>query len=239
MNPGFQHPDVTTLQKFLRAEGFLASTTVPTGVFDTPTITAVKAYQLRNNITTAGAPELTGYGLVGSKTRTAINAVIAQKYTERIIQTTAPSAPVAPVITAPVGGTGTNRLILPRMTTMLNPGSRHPEVVTLQKFLRAEGFLDPLLPVGYFGQATMKALQAFQLKYAITTVGVPGVTGYGVAGSKTLDKINAIIAQKYSATSSSATMTQEQMLALIAQLIEQVKQLQAQLLVIQQNKTAR
>ena len=66
--------DVTRLQQFLVAGGFL---TMPTGVafgtFGNLTEAAVQAFQIQHSIVSSGTPDTTGYGRVGPLTITAIN----------------------------------------------------------------------------------------------------------------------------------------------------------------------
>jgi hypothetical protein len=132
-----------------------------------------------------------------------------------------------------IASSSISTLILQPIRTLLNPGSRHPDVVLLQQFLRAEGFLNPLLPLGYYGPATMEAVKSFQLKHAITSIGAPRVTGYGFVGSKTRGVINILIEQKYHGEQATSAMTKLEMEARIMELLEYVRQLQAKLLTIQ------
>ena len=69
-------------------------------------------------------------------------------------------------------------------------GQSGPEVVALQDCLRYEGvFPSNADSTGLFGAITKKAVQDFQLKYAITTV---GSTGYGRVGPKTRAQLNLL-----------------------------------------------
>jgi hypothetical protein len=118
-----------------------------------------------------------------------------------------PTVVQVPISTAGSGGTGTttcptfssypslnpNHSTLNPLSSLLNPGSRNTNVTNLQNFLISQNLLSPDSATGFYGSLTTKAVQAFQLKYAITTVGTPGTTGYGVVGSKTRAKINQMI----------------------------------------------
>ena len=63
-------------------------------------------------------------------------------------------------------------------------------MVALQDCLKYEGvFPSNADSTGLFGAITKKAVQDFQLKYAITTV---GSTGYGRVGPKTRAQLNLL-----------------------------------------------
>jgi hypothetical protein len=69
-----------------------------------------------------------------------------------------------------------------------------PEVIALQDCLKYEGlFPTNIASTGYFGAVTKKAVQAFQLKYGITTAANPA--GFGRVGPKTRAKLNEIYGQ--------------------------------------------
>ncbi|MBI5456729.1 peptidoglycan-binding protein [Candidatus Kaiserbacteria bacterium] len=73
---GSRGGDVAGVQNFLIAQKDLAAGN-NTGYFGTLTETAVKSFQRRNNIVSSGTPGTTGYGLVGAKTRAAIQRACA------------------------------------------------------------------------------------------------------------------------------------------------------------------
>ena len=70
---GASGSEVTSLQHFLVDEGELFSDAV-TGTFGPLTETAVKDWQASKHIVSTGSATSTGWGVVGTKTRTAINA---------------------------------------------------------------------------------------------------------------------------------------------------------------------
>ena len=70
LSKGMSGADVTTLQTFLIAQGFLSATA--TGYFGPLTEAAVRRYQAAQNIVSSGTPATTGYGAVGPRTRAAI-----------------------------------------------------------------------------------------------------------------------------------------------------------------------
>ncbi len=87
-----------------------------------------------------------------------------------------PSAPT--VVPTAVGKAG-------KITKNLNPGSKDPEVISLQTFLESKGFLT--MPVGvtkgYFGQGTKAALIKYQKS--------AGIAQTGTVGPKTRAAINS------------------------------------------------
>lgn len=82
-------------------------------------------------------------------------------------------------------------------TKTLSVGSSGQEVLLLQKFLNNSGFL--IVPSGpgskgnettFFGNATQKALQAYQCSKKIVCEGTPLSTGYGLVGKTTRMNLN-------------------------------------------------
>ena len=71
MNFGVRHAQVTCLQNFLRANGYM--TALSTGYFGTMTRAGVQAFQVQKGIAVSGGA---GYGLVGPMTRASINATL-------------------------------------------------------------------------------------------------------------------------------------------------------------------
>jgi peptidoglycan hydrolase-like protein with peptidoglycan-binding domain len=136
---------------------------------------------------------------------------------------------------------GTIQTINPLVPLVLTlaPGISSPEIYNLQRSLSAFGFLNSGNIDGSYNSITTKAVQDFQLKYKIVQ---PQIYGFGLVGPKTKAKINELILvynsqikypQSYigsggtsAASSSSAKITREQ---LVAQIREQIKKLQEQL----------
>lgn len=80
--------------------------------------------------------------------------------------------------------------ILPVFTKTLTRGSRGIEVTRLQTLLAKDASVYPEGQVtGYYGPATVRAVQRFQVKYAIAK---PGSAGYGVVGPATRLKLNEL-----------------------------------------------
>jgi len=69
---GLRNDQVSALQSILAAHGYLTSTAT-TGFFGNLTLQAVQKFQCDNSIACSGAP---GWGIVGPKTRTALNALM-------------------------------------------------------------------------------------------------------------------------------------------------------------------
>ena len=126
---------------------------------------------------------------------TALQTLLAQAHSQGLITTefrnqvltgigaslTVPTtpAPASPLLTAP-------------FTQPLSLGNSGSEVTRLQTFLKNQGsaIYPEGLITGYFGQATLRAVQRFQVQYNIAH---PGDTGYGLVGPATRAKINALL----------------------------------------------
>src|SRR3989344_675874 len=109
-------------------------------------------------------------------------------------QIVALQAAIASLSGAGVSSSVTVRIIFTKNITV---GSRHSEVKNLQIVLNSDvdtkvassGAGSPGKETTYFGPATKKAIQKFQVKYGIAS---PGKHGYGVFGPKTKAKATAI-----------------------------------------------
>lgn len=77
------------------------------------------------------------------------------------------------------------------LTKGLTIGSKGNEVTVLQNFLRAQGkdIYPEALVTGYFGPATRRAVQRFQIKFGLAK---SGDRGYGYVGPKTRAMINEL-----------------------------------------------
>ncbi len=82
-------------------------------------------------------------------------------------------------------------------TRTLTIGSRGEDVLRLQKFLNAQGFVLATTGPGstgnetdYFGKGTQKAIQAYQCQNKIVCDGDPSSTGYGLVGKMTRGYLN-------------------------------------------------
>lgn len=75
-------------------------------------------------------------------------------------------------------------------TRALQRGSQNADVTALQSYLALDPSIYPLgLVTGYFGAATLQAVELFQLKYQIAA---PGNSGYGLVGPKTRAELNML-----------------------------------------------
>jgi len=80
--PADSGPDVTLLQKILNAFGTRVAESGPgspeheTDYYGPLTASAVQAFQCENDIVCSGAPETSGFGLVGPRTRALLNALL-------------------------------------------------------------------------------------------------------------------------------------------------------------------
>lgn len=76
---------------------------------------------------------------------------------------------------------------------VMKRGSRGGEVSALQEFLKRDATLYPEgVVTGFFGAATERAVQRFQSKYGLVSIGTPATTGYGAVGPKTRNKLNEL-----------------------------------------------
>lgn len=112
------------------------------------------------------------------------------------------------------------------ITKTLKMGMENSEVRQLQTLLAQDPEIYPEAKItGYYGQLTRKAVQKFQAKYGIVSSGNESTTGYGLVGPKTLAKIKEVFGAGVITTREQKI---QQIQALIQQLLEQIKVLQAQ-----------
>ncbi len=111
LSRGMTHAEVSILQSFLKARGYLIVNAV-TRFFGPATEKAVKSFQTKNKIVPVT-------GVVGPKTRAVINPLL--------------STSTLPVITPPA--------VSYTITRVLSKGMTHKEVTILQNFLIAKGYL--------------------------------------------------------------------------------------------------
>ncbi len=89
--------------------------------------------------------------------------------------------------------TGTLKKARVMFTRALRVGMRGDDVKALQEFFAQDSAVYPEgLTTGYFGPATLRAIQRFQAKNSIVSSGTPETTGYGALGPKTRAFINTI-----------------------------------------------
>lgn len=172
---GQRSDEVMKLHRLLVAEGFLSEAT---GYFGGLTQKAVGSFQEKYQVATPGSD---GYGLVGPKTRAALNVRWAALF--GAASSTSSTVPAVVVPAQTVGGT---------ITQYLLRGSRHAEVVVMQRILIKNGFLEAGNDTGFFGPLSQTALQNFQASQNIVSSGTPSTTGFGVTGPKTRAALNSV-----------------------------------------------
>jgi peptidoglycan hydrolase-like protein with peptidoglycan-binding domain len=114
--------DVTKLQKFLTQDTDIYPAGLITGYFGPMTERAVQKWQAENKIVSSGAPDTTGYGVVGPKTRDKISGVCKK------------TSAIRPVIVTPVPP-----IVTPVITPTTTPSSITPVVPAIPIIPSAEG----------------------------------------------------------------------------------------------------
>jgi peptidoglycan hydrolase-like protein with peptidoglycan-binding domain len=97
--------EVSRLQAYLSEDTKIYPEQIVSGYFGGLTEKAVQRWQAKNRIVSSGSPATTGYGVIGPKTRAAVNAAMAKATAAPMItKATATSSPVGKSIT--LTGTG-------------------------------------------------------------------------------------------------------------------------------------
>ena len=155
------------------------------GYYGSLTVKAVQNFQIKYGIVSSGTPTTTGYGLAGPETRKKMNEV----FSGNVVQT----------ITSPV-------LDIKLFKTLIGPfaiGMISEQVKLLQQMLATDLTIYPEGKIsGVYDDATVKAVQNFQIKYGIVSSGTPTTTGYGLAGPETRKKMNEVFGLSISSLSS-------------------------------------
>ncbi|MEK7556158.1 MAG: peptidoglycan-binding protein [Patescibacteria group bacterium] len=176
-------PEVAKLQRFLAQYPDIYPEGMITGYFGTLTESAVKRFQRTYGIVSTGAPTVTGYGLLGIRTREKLNELI----TQNTAKAKAVVASTPPATVLPSAWTGS-------FSHLLYKGSEGGEVTKLQEYLAKDPALYPEGTIsGYFGALTEAAVKRFQTKHNIVSSGTPTTTGYGVLGPQTRAKLNELM----------------------------------------------
>jgi peptidoglycan hydrolase-like protein with peptidoglycan-binding domain len=111
----------------------------------------------------------------------------------------------------------------------LQQGSRGSDVTELQQALQNLHYLPTAItPSTFYGPNTQKAVQAFQCAQHLVCAGSSQATGYGTFGPKTRNVMNQVLVSTPS-TGARQIKTREQLLAQLAELLQILAQLQAQL----------
>lgn len=87
--------------------------------------------------------------------------------------------------------TNTSLNTCPNLFRTLSRGSRGSDVISLQQFLIAQGFLSSDSATGFFGSMTEAAVQRWQAQNSIVSYGDAASTGYGVVGARTRSAVAA------------------------------------------------
>ncbi len=173
---GSKGSDVVSLQNFLIDSGYLTYGS-NTGYFGPLTQSAVRRYQCDKIAVCSGSEATTGYGLVGARTRATLSGGIA----------VAPSPTPVNVVTptpSPVAG---GSIALTRTVYM---GARGSDIISLQNFLIAKGYLSAGSNTGYFGTLTKAAVRKYQCAKMGICSGTEATTGYGLVGVRTRASMN-------------------------------------------------
>lgn len=169
--------DIMILQTLLVRESLLSSTDI-IGIYGPKTVQAVKDFQCKYNIVCSGTAATTGYGAVGTKTRTLANTLLQASSITTTSTNTTPTPSVS----------GGGSMIVP---TILSSGARGANVTALQTFLVTKGLLSASDVVGIYGPKTVQAIKDYQCANNIVCSGSPSTTGWGNVGKKTQAFINS------------------------------------------------
>ncbi len=155
---GSSGKNVNNLQLFLISKKYLPANN-NTGAFDNNTVIALKKYQCAKGLICKGS-EAVGYGAVGPKTLTALNADI------KVI-----ASITTPIVTTPIVKTPITPP-LPLLTAKSFPrtlykGLKGTDVTLLQKYLNKYGSVPITDTTGYYGATTVTALYRFQVANGI------------------------------------------------------------------------
>lgn len=178
--------DVLALQHELSSLNFYKAEF--TGEFDELTSHALFKFQqsqfLVADMSSAGA------GLYGPKTRDKLNEILASReYNEVLIA----EANIDTIMIASADADLIDDALDARkvLSSELGFGAVSPDVVVLQEFLRAEGYMDSTILTNYYGPLTRQSVIHFQLANNII-LSVDDI-GAGRIGPATLKYINSII----------------------------------------------
>ena len=130
-----------------------------------------------------------------------------------------PSPPVtaaAPAIPSSAQPSGVAVSVSPVFNRSLKIGISNSDVKRLQQLLNsdpdtqiaASGAGSPGQETNYFGSATKKAVQKFQVKYGIASSGDEKTTGFGLVGPKTMAKLQEVFSQPAAPTPTAPTVAQ-------------------------------
>ena len=168
---GDRNDEVKKLQVLLATDKDVYPEGIASGYFGPATLRAVQAFQKKYGIPTIG--------VVGPQTRAKIAEIFGGTASAAPASTPAPATPAA--------SSGT--MSLP--SRIINQGERSDEVRLLQAVLATDKDIYPEGTVsGFYGPATTRAVQAFQMKYSV--IASLTDTGSGRFGPKTKAKFDEV-----------------------------------------------
>jgi cell wall-associated NlpC family hydrolase len=166
LKKGMDHPDVKLLQEELKKHGLFTEKETTT-YFGDATEKSLRSFQISQNIEISGILDLTTFeALMALKTNS------SGSKNETVVEELSPEV-----------ANKSSKLIFERALELENTGS---DVKQLQEALKATGFLVIDDCTDYFGTQTESALKSFQESQ--------GLKADGVAGLRTIDAINSVLA---------------------------------------------
>jgi peptidoglycan hydrolase-like protein with peptidoglycan-binding domain len=131
-----------------------------------------------------------GAGLYGPKTRDKLNEILASREYNKVLiaEANIDTIMIASADTELIDDALAARKVL---SSELGFGAISPDVVVLQEFLRAEGYLDSTVLTNYYGPVTRQSVIHFQL--ANNIILTEDDIGAGRIGPATLKYINSLI----------------------------------------------
>jgi peptidoglycan hydrolase-like protein with peptidoglycan-binding domain/3D (Asp-Asp-Asp) domain-containing protein len=180
LKPGDEGEKVKELQKELKKLNFYR--TDISGVYDATTKHAVFKFQQVQGLVMDEESEFAG--IFGPKTRKGLNSLVAaSNYTETKVAVATENYQKTMLANAE-----SDKPKKTLISLQLKYGMRGPEVASLQKFLKDQGFIDGDLITEYYGPLTQNAVTEFQKAHKLITT--PNDNGAGYVGPATLELIN-------------------------------------------------
>lgn len=180
LKPGDEGQKVKDLQRELKKLNFYR--TDISGVYDATTKHAVFKFQQVQGLVMDEDSEFAG--IFGPKTRKGLNKLVAAgSYTETKVAMATET--YQKTMMANVDADKPRKTLI---SLQLKYGMRGPEVASLQKFLRDQGFIDGNLITEYYGPLTQNAVAEFQKAHKL--ISTSSDNGAGYVGPATLELIN-------------------------------------------------
>ena len=182
LKPGDKGDKVTELQRELKKLNLFR--TDISGNYGETTKHAVFKFQQIQGLVMDEKSEFAG--VFGPKTRKNLNKLVAaSSYNETRVATATDI--YQKTMVAKVDADKPKKSLI---SLQLKYGMRGPEVATLQKFLKDQGFFDGNLITQYYGTLTQNAVADFQQAHKL--ISTPSDTGAGYVGPATLELINSL-----------------------------------------------